>query len=245
MLRLQKYLAECGVASRRASEQLIAEGRVTVNGEVAQVGRTVDPETDRVALDGAPVGRADDKVYIVLNKPRMTMTTAHDTHGRRTVLDLVDGLHARVFPVGRLDFDVEGVLLLTNDGELAFRLTHPSYEVEKVYLARVRGRMTPERAALLEKGVMLEDGMSAPAKAAVLNADDRSSQLRLAIHEGRKREVKRMCAAVGHPVQALQRTAFAHVRADNLRPGEWRFLSKAELDGLLRLVGMDSPRPAK
>ncbi|HOC72379.1 MAG TPA: pseudouridine synthase, partial [Candidatus Hydrogenedentes bacterium] len=195
-VRLQKFLAECGVASRRASEGLIEAGRVAVNGVTARVGQTVTPGVDRVTLDGAAVGETEEKVYLLLNKPLNCVTTARDTHGRRTVLECVRGLTSRVFPVGRLDFDVEGALLLTNDGELAFRLTHPRFEVEKVYLAWVLGAVTPEAARRLEAGVRLEDGMTSPAKVAVLNGGPKTSLIRLTIHEGRKHEVKRMCAAV-------------------------------------------------
>src|SRR5207244_3450700 len=193
--RLQKVLARAGVGSRRTNEMLIAEGRVTVNGEVAVLGRRVDPVHDRVALDGVPVVVDATIVHWVLNKPAGYVTSAHDTHGRPTVLDLVPG-EPRVFPVGRLDMDTEGLLLLTNDGDLAHRLTHPSFGVDKEYLAHVEG--TPSTAAVtrLRHGVELEDGPTAPAKAALLD----KSLLRIVIHEGRKRQVRRMCEAIGHPV---------------------------------------------
>jgi len=236
-VRLQKYLAECGVASRRASETLIAEGRVSINGVTATLGQSVDPATDRVAVDGRRLG-ADEKVYIVLNKPRNVVTTARDTHGRRTVLDCVHSSDARLFPVGRLDFDVEGVLLLTNDGELAFRLIHPKFGIEKEYLAWVRGKMEPAAAARLERGVELEDGPTAPAKVNVLETRSGNSLVRLIIHEGRKREVKRMCDAVGHPVQTLRRITFAGVEVNGMRPGEWRNLTEGEVAGLKTLVGL-------
>jgi pseudouridine synthase len=237
VVRLQKYLAECGVASRRASETLIAEGRVSINGVTATLGQSVDPATDRVAVDGRELG-TDEKVYIVLNKPRNVVTTARDTHGRRTVLDCVHSNDARVFPVGRLDFDVEGVLLLTNDGELAFRLIHPKFEIEKEYLAWVRGKMEPAAAARLEAGVELEDGPTAPAKVSVLETRSGNSLVRLIIHEGRKREVKRMCAAVGHPVQTLRRITFAGIEVNGMRPGEWRNLTEREVAGLKKIVGL-------
>ena len=235
-VRLQKFLAECGVASRRASEGLIEAGRVAVNGATARVGQTVTPGVDRVTLDGAAVGAAEEKVDLLLNKPRNSVTTARDTHGRRTVLECVRGLSSRVFPVGRLDFDVEGALLLTNDGELAFRLTHPRFEVEKVYLAWVLGPVTTEAVRRLEAGVRLEDGMTSPARVAVLNSGPKTSLIRLAIHEGRKHEVKRMCAAVGHPVHALRRVEFAGLPVEGLRPGEWRCLTDAEVGHLHALT---------
>jgi 23S rRNA pseudouridine2605 synthase len=237
VIRLQKYLAECGVASRRASEGLILAGRVQVNGAVAAIGCSIDPETDTVAVDGRPLAK-DEKVYIVLNKPAGSVTTANDTHGRKTVLDCVRGAKARVFPVGRLDMDVEGVLLLTNDGELAHRLIHPSFEVEKVYHAWVRGIFNETAAARLEKGVLLEDGMTAPARVQILKQSKNSTLIELTLHEGRKREVKRMCAEVGHPVRILQRVAFGELRANGLRPGEWRYLSAGEISMLRRRAGL-------
>jgi pseudouridine synthase len=239
-MRIQKYLAECGVASRRASERLIEDGRVRVNGLMAEIGQNVDPETDKILVDGKPVKNEDEKVYLVINKPVDCVTTASDTHGRKTVIDFVSGINARVFPVGRLDMDVEGVLILTNDGDLAFRLMHPSYEVDKVYLVWVRGHMSAESAIRLEKGVELEDGLTAPAQAVILNEGERTTLVRLTLHEGRKREVKRMCAAVGHPVRRLQRIAFGNVQCKGLRPGEWRHLTRQELDGLRKLADLGS-----
>jgi len=236
-MRLQKYLAVCGVASRRAAEQLIAAGRVTVNGAIAQIGQCVDPDADRIRVDRQPI-EPDQKVYIVLNKPEDVITTAKDTHGRKTVLDCVDGVKARVFPVGRLDRDVEGVLLLMNDGELAHRLLHPQFEVDKVYLAWVYGEMTAHTAMKMEQGVELEEGVTAPAKAVILNAGKETSLLRLTLHEGHKREVKRLCAAIGHPVRTLHRIAFGNIKAKGLRPGEWRYLSDSEVAGLHKLAGM-------
>lgn len=239
VVRLQKYLAECGVASRRACEELIAAKRVRVNGEIAEIGRTIDPAADTVEVDGRTIAQ-DQKIYIVLNKPAGTVTTASDTHGRKTVLDCVRGVSARVFPVGRLDMDVEGVLLLTNDGELAHRLIHPSFEVKKIYQAWVRGHFAPEAGQRLEQGVLLDDGMTAPAQVEVLRRSQNSTLIQLTIHEGRKREVKRMCAAVGHPVRHLQRVAFGELRANGLRPGEWRYLTPGEIQVLRDHAGLNS-----
>jgi len=238
VVRLQKYLAECGVASRRASEALISAGRVSVNGTTAALGQSVDPAADRVAVDGRELG-TDDKVYIVLNKPRNVVTTAKDTHGRRTVLDCVHSTDTRLFPVGRLDFDTEGVLLLTNDGELAFRLIHPKFGIEKEYLAWVRGKMDATAAKRLEAGVELEDGPTAPARVSVIESRTGTSLVKLVIHEGRKREVKRMCDAVGHPVQSLRRITFAGIEVNGMRPGEWRNLTATEVAGLKALVGLE------
>jgi pseudouridine synthase len=234
-MRLQRYLAQCGVASRRNAEQLIQDGRVSVNGEVARLGRNIDPEADEVALDGTPVGR-DSKVYILLNKPRGVITSTRDTHKRRTVVDCLGGVRTRVYPVGRLDMDVEGALLLTNDGELAYRLTHPKYEVDKVYVAEVRGKMDDAAARKLAAGVDLDDGPSAPAKVKVLKRLGADTLVRIVLHEGRKREVKRMCAAVGHPVKKLRRTAVGELSVRGMKPGQWRYLEQAELDALRRLT---------
>ena len=238
-MRLQKYLAECGVASRRACEALIAEGRVTVNGATALIGQSIEPGRDEVRVDGQLAG-VDDKVYIVLNKPAGTVTTAKDTHGRDTVLDCVQGLPERVFPVGRLDQDTEGVLLLTNDGELANRLLHPRYGVDKIYLARVWGHVKPATLHRLVEGVELEDG---PAAAIAVEMDESrrdsaTTYLQLTLREGRKREVKRLCEAVGHRVRRLRRLSFAGITANGLRPGQWRYLSGVEVRMLRHKVGL-------
>ncbi len=234
-MRLQRYLALCGIASRRASETLIRDGRVTVNGAIAALGSSVDPDHDEVRVNGKPI-RRERPVYILLHKPKGTITTVDDPQGRRTVLDCLQGVRARVYPVGRLDLDVSGVLLLTNDGELAQRLTHPRYGVTKVYIATVRGHVSDEALRRLETGVPLADGVSAPARAAILGRDKDTTRLRLTLHEGRKREVKRMCAEIGHDVVKLRRTLFAGIEAGSLRPGQWRWLRPAEVAHLRRLV---------
>ena len=236
-MRLQQFMASCGVASRRASETIITAGRVTVNGQTATLGQSIDPSQDAVSVDGKPL-QTDDKVYVLLNKPRGVITSAKDTHGRKTVLECVRGVRERVFPVGRLDYDVEGALLMTNDGDLAFRLMHPTYEIEKVYLAWVKGKMTQETAAALEKGVQLDDGMTAPAKVHIKSTGEQSTLIQLVLTEGRKREVKRMCTHVGHRVIELQRIAVANVNVEGLRPGEWRYLTKNEVRGLKKLTGL-------
>jgi pseudouridine synthase len=236
-LRLQKYLAECGAGSRRRCEEFISAGRVAVNGQAATLGQSVDPEADRITLDGDPVLR-DSKVYVLLNKPKGVITTAQDTHERRTVLEIIEGVRARVFPVGRLDLDVAGTLLLTNDGELSHRLTHPSFGVDKVYLAWVQGCATAATAQKLSDGIVLEDGRTAPAKVSILKHARDSTLIRLVIHEGRKRLVKRMCAAAGHPVRDLFRVAFGGVSAEDLQPGEWRYLSAQEVAHLRRITGL-------
>lgn len=228
-VRLQKVLAQAGLGSRRVCEELIDRRRVRVNGEVAQLGRRVDPEVDVVEVDGAQIGVRAGLVHYVLNKPAGVITTAADTHGRPTVIELVP-TEPRVFPVGRLDAETEGLLLITNDGDLAHRLTHPSYGVDKEYLAEVAGE--PHRGAIrrLREGVELEDGVTAPAKVAVLG--DRL--LRITIHEGRNRQVRRMCDAVGFPVVRLVRTRIGSLSDRTLKPGEWRLLTQDEVRALER-----------
>jgi 23S rRNA pseudouridine2605 synthase len=226
--RLQKTLARLGFGSRRVCEALIAAGRVTVNGAVAELGRRLDPEADTVEVDGVPIGVRPGLVHYLLNKPRGVVTTAADTHGRPTVVALVPA-EPRVFPVGRLDADTEGLLLLTNDGDLAHRLTHPSFGVEKEYVAEVEGRLSPAAVRRLREGVDLEDGRTAPAKVA---AED--NVLRITIHEGRNRQVRRMCEAVGHPVVRLVRTRIGPVADRSLKPGAWRPLTTDEVRALER-----------
>ena len=229
--RLQKVLARVGIGSRRVCEDLIAEGRVLVDGEMAVLGRRVDPETALIEVDGAPVGVRPDLVHYVLNKPAGVVTTADDPQGRPTVVGLVPD-EPRVFPVGRLDVDTEGLLLLTNDGELAHRLTHPSYGVEKEYVAEVEG--LPTRAVLrrLREGVELDDGLTAPARATLVDP----SVVRLTIHEGRNRQVRRMCEAVGHSVVRLVRTRIGPLADRSLAPGAWRELTGDEVRSLQRAV---------
>ncbi len=225
--RLQKVLARVGIGSRRHNEELIAAGRVTVNGAIALLGRRVDDAIDEVAVDGVPIGIAPGLIYYLLNKPSGCVTTADDPEGRPIVLDLVPS-EPRVFPVGRLDFETEGLLLLTNDGPLTHRLTHPSFGVEKEYMAHVEGE--PSRGAMrtLREGVELEDGITEPAKVSLLSPN----LLKLVIHEGRNRQVRRMCEAVGHPVLRLVRSRIAQLRDPELAPGQWRLLSTEEARSL-------------
>ena len=233
--RLQKVLARAGLGSRRACEALIEEGRVEVNGEVAILGRRVDTEHDRVAVDGVTIPVRPGLVYYLLNKPAKVVTTAHDPEGRPTVVDLVPP-EPRVFPVGRLDWDTEGLLLLTNDGDLAHGLTHPSRGVPKTYLAEVAG--VPGRDALrrLREGVDLDDGRTAPARARLIQTTPTGTALEVVIHEGRNRQVRRMCEAVGHPVRRLVRTRFGPLRDQRLGPGQWRPLSPQEIRSLYEAI---------
>jgi 23S rRNA pseudouridine2605 synthase len=225
--RLQKVLARVGFGSRRTCEELIDEGRVRVNGDIAILGRRVDAERDRIEVDGEPVGVQAGLVYYLLNKPAGVVTTASDTHGRPTVVELVPD-DPRVFPVGRLDADTEGLLILTNDGELTHRLTHPSFGVEKEYVAEVAGHPSPAAVRRLREGVELDDGRTAPANVAL----DPPSVLRITIHEGKNRQVRRMCEAIGHPVTRLVRVRIGPLSDRSLPPGAWRPLTTAEVRSL-------------
>ncbi len=233
-MRLNAYLARAGVASRRRADELIKAGRVTVNGGRGQLNTFV-AENDRVEVDGRPVAKQQ-LTYVLLHKPAGVVTTARDPHARRTVVDLVRH-EARVVPVGRLDADTTGALLLTNDGELAHRLAHPRYGVEKTYVADVEGE--PDDAALraLETGVELEDGRTAPAQARRLG----KSRVELTLHEGRKHQVKRMLEAVGHPVTRLHRSVYAGVRLEGLEPGAWRELEPSEVERLRTMTRAPGP----
>ena len=226
-MRLNAYLARAGIASRRGSEELIRAGRVTVNGETAGLTTFVEGG-DRVVVDGTEVA-LEPLAYILLNKPAGVVTTARDPQGRPTVVGLVDHDY-RVVPVGRLDADTTGVLLLTNDGRLAHRLMHPRYEVDKTYEAEVEGEPTDADLARLAHGVELDDGPTAPAEVQRLAP----RRVELTIHEGRKHQVKRMLAAIGHPVTRLHRSSYAGLTPDGLAPGEWRELSAEELERLRR-----------
>ena len=233
-MRLAKYLAHAGVASRRSAEGLIAAGRVTVEGEVVTDPARDVGEGSRVALDGRPLAGAEPRVVFAVNKPVGVVSTARDTHGRRTVVELVDAPGLRLYPVGRLDADSSGLILLTNDGELANRLTHPRFEVPKTYRARLGGGPVGDATlGRLRRGVQLEDGLTAPAQARRVRGDRGAGDtIELTIHEGRNRQVRRMCEAVGHPVLALQRVAFGPLRLGNLAPGAHRRLGDAELERL-------------
>lgn len=225
--RLQKVLARAGFGSRRACEELIAAGRVAVDGDRAELGRRVDVAVSRVEVDGVPLSLRADLVHYLLNKPAGVVTTAHDPQGRPTVVSLVPAT-PRVFPVGRLDVDTEGLLVLTNDGDLAQRLTHPSFGVEKEYVAEVEGVPGPGALRALRRGVELEDGPTAPARVGVLAP----GVLRIVVHEGRNRQVRRMCEAVGHPVRRLVRTRIGPLTDRTLRPGSHRPLRPAEVRAL-------------
>ncbi len=238
--RIQKILARMGVASRRKAEELIAEGRVVVNGRTAVLGMKADPERDHIRVDGRPLRRPEPKVYIMLNKPPGVLTTLEDTEGRPTVKQLIGSLRFRVYPVGRLDFNSEGLLLLTNDGELAYRVIHPSHKVPKTYLVKIKGVIGEDDLNRLRRGVMLDDGMTAPARIRRVRMPraEKNSWLEVTIHEGRKRQIRRMFERVGHAVLKLKRIRIDGLELGGLRPGQWRYLSDDELKRLKRSLMM-------
>jgi 23S rRNA pseudouridine2605 synthase len=236
-VRLQKVLAAAGVASRRASEQMIAEGRVEVNGRMVTVqGLRVDPQRDVIRVDGQRIPMPRGHVYLAFNKPRGVVSTLEDPQGRPTLAQYVEGRKERLFHVGRLDVDTEGLLILTNDGEFAHRLAHPSYEVPKTYVAEVVG--TVDRATLnrLRRPIMLDDGPVRAEHVRLVSATAERSMVRITLHEGRNRIVRRMLDSVGHPVRRLSRISIGPVRLGDLRPGELRDLDQTELGKLLDLV---------
>lgn len=237
--RLQKVLAAIGFGSRRTCEDLIAAERVTVNGEIAVLGRRVDADADLIEVDGAPIGVKPGLVYYVLNKPAGVVTTSSDTHDRTTVLDLVPP-EPRVFSIGRLDLETEGLLLITNDGELANRIAHPSHGVDKEYLAEVaHGEVPAGKLRQLRDGVELEDGRTAPAKV----SQPSPGVLKITIHEGKNRQVRRMCEAVGHPVTRLVRTRIGPMQDRTLQPGVWRAWTTEERNAMVEAVATTEVRP--
>jgi 23S rRNA pseudouridine2605 synthase len=236
LVRLQKILAEAGVASRRGGEELIRAGRVSVNGQViSKLGFKADPELDRIRVDGKPLPRPAPKVYYLLYKPRGVITSLKDPEGRPTVKDLLPRIKVKVFPVGRLDYDAEGILLLTNDGEMAMHLSHPRYGAARTYLVKVKGALTQGEMEQLEQGVMLADGMSPAMRVAPARRLAKNSWLRITLHEGRNRVIKRTFEAIHHPVLQLRRIKFASLTLAGLGPGDCRPLSSEEIEQLRRV----------
>jgi 23S rRNA pseudouridine2605 synthase len=235
--RLQKVIAHAGIASRRKAEELILQGKVTVNGEVVkQLGTKVGPN-DVVEVNGIKVEK-EEPVYFLFYKPKGVVTTVKDDKNRKTVLDFFPDVTERIYPVGRLDYDTSGILLMTNDGEFANLLTHPKYEIEKTYIAKVKGIPTREHLKQLQKGVRLDDGLTAPAKAKFLSADKRKNTaiIELTIHEGRNRQVRRMFEKIGYPVMKLKRERYAFLDLTGLNAGEWRPLTPHEVKQLIVLA---------
>jgi 23S rRNA pseudouridine2605 synthase len=237
-MQLNRYLALCGVASRRGANEVIRQGRVTLNGEsVIRLGVQVDPDNDAVSVDGKPVRPEARKRYVLLNKPPDVLTTVSDDRDRKTVVDII-GLPERIFPVGRLDFDTTGVLLLTNDGDLAFRLAHPKYEIDKIYRAWVQGVVKLSEINQLRSGVVIDEDVVVNGDAEIIQTQKDKSLIEIRIHEGRKRQIRLMMKAIGHPVLSLERICYAGLTVGRLKPGEWRELTEKEVQKLYRITGL-------
>lgn len=232
-VRLQKYMAEAGIASRRKSEELIAAGKVRVNGKVAEIGDKINPRTDKVTVSGKKVVKSKKHVYIMLHKPRGFITTMHDEMDRKCVAELIDDVPERVYPVGRLDRESEGLLLLTNDGEFANALTHPSKHVPKTYRVTVRPDVTKEQLAAFENGIEIDGKMTLPAEVRVLDKQEGRVVLEVVIYEGRNRQIRKMCEALGLEVARLKRTKIGSLKLGMLKPGEYRYMTEEEIHGLL------------
>ncbi len=240
--RLQKILAQAGVCSRRAAEELIRTGQVTVDGEVVtEMGLKVDSKTQKIVAKGQPIGFSEKKVYVLLNKPEGFVTTLDDPQGRPIVTSLVKKIPERLFPVGRLDFESKGALILTNDGDLAQRVQHPSFEVNKTYVARVTGKPTAAELAQLENGVEIEGQLTAPATLKVRKSTPKESVIEITIHEGRKRQIRKMFTAIGHHVNELTRIAYGNLKLGSLSPGKFRYLSQADIARIFKKEKKASP----
>lgn len=236
LIRLQKFLAEAEIASRRKSEEYITQGRVKVNGKtVTELGTKIDDEKDMVEFDGKTIRKNEKLVYIMLHKPEGCVTTAKDQFNRKTVLEYTSDIKERIYPVGRLDYDTSGLLLLTNDGELTYRLTHPRHNVEKTYIACVKAAPSKEEMQKFENGIFIDGKKTAPAKISVIKSKDSLVRLKIIIHEGRNRQVRKMCAAIGHPVIRLKRTATGQLTLGELKKGEYRHLTQEEVNYLKSL----------
>jgi 23S rRNA pseudouridine2605 synthase len=233
--RLQKILAKAGIASRRKAEELIRAGRVRVDGKVVtEMGIRVDPDAQEIECDGIPVAAQEKKIYILLHKPAGFLSTVHDPQGRPIVTDLLQSIKERVYPVGRLDLDTEGALLLTNDGELAQKILHPSNEVNRTYVAKVKGKPSLKKLAALSRGIELEGRKTWPAEVEVLHSEARETTIRIVIHEGRKRQIRKMFEAVGHPVLKLKRIAYGQLELGDLASGKYRFLGPGDIKMIFR-----------
>ncbi|NLK69771.1 MAG: rRNA pseudouridine synthase [Clostridiaceae bacterium] len=232
-MRLQKALAHSGVASRRRAEEYIREGRVKVNGQVVNEMGVVVTANDNIEVDGKPIKLESKKVYILLHKPKGYITSVSDPKGRKTVIDLIDGIEERIYPVGRLDYDSSGLLFLTNDGQFANFLMHPKHEILKTYIVTVKGKPSENAIQSLRKGIKIENYITAPAYVNVLSIYENKTKLEITIHEGRNRQVRKMCEKIGNPVIRLKRVAYGGVQLGNLKPGEWRYLTESEKKRLM------------
>jgi 23S rRNA pseudouridine2605 synthase len=236
--RLQKFISECGISSRRKAEILISEGHVKVNGRISKIGDTVNPIKDKVTVDGITIKANKEKIYIALNKPRGYVTTLNDEFGRKNVTELITGISTRLYPVGRLDKDSEGLLLLTDDGRFANALTHPSHHVAKVYRASVIPEITEEQLLQIEQGIVIDGIKTAPAKAKLIRQEKGRAVVEITLFEGRNRQIRHMCEALGLEVARLNRIAVGNISLGGLASGEYRELEKNELKSLFKLAGL-------
>ena len=237
--RLQKILSRAGVASRRTAEQMILDGRVAVDGKIiTELGTKFDVTINKIAVDGKTINYTEEKKYILLNKPKNIISSAKDDRGRKTVVDLITDISERIFPVGRLDYDTEGLILLTNDGELMNALLHPKFQINKTYLAKVTGNITKDKLEKLQNGIQLDDGLTAPAIIRVIGKSNTEAKIEITIHEGRNRQVRRMFNAIDCEVKKLKRIKFANLTIHNLKAGQYRQLNKIELENLYQMAGL-------
>lgn len=238
-MRLNKFLSHCGIASRRKADEMIQAGRVLVNGEkVTTLGMVIDENVDRVVVDEHDIFLPEDDSYVILNKPKGYISSMVDKFNRPTVIELIKGVPGRVYPVGRLDLDTEGILLLTNDGELAYRLAHPRFEIKKVYVVTVKGFFPADLVDRFEEGIRLEDGYVAKCKAKIVIAQNEMSVIQLELTEGKKREIRRIFAALGYQVKHLKRIRFADISCEGMGLGSWRHLNRKEVQKLKRKVDL-------
>lgn len=232
-MRLQKFIANSGVTSRRKAEELIKEGRVKVNGKIInKLGTKINPECDIVEVDGKRIEIVKKKIYVLLNKPEGYVTTLKDSHNDNIVLDLIKGINQRIFPVGRLDKDTSGLLIMTNDGDLAYKLTHPSHGVWKKYIVLVKGHPSKKEIEKIRKGIYIDGKKTSKAYVKLIKKYDRTSKLEISIHEGRNRQIRKMCEHIGHPVISLKRIAIGNININGLKKGQWRYLTKDEINYL-------------
>lgn len=235
-MRLQKYLAICGIASRRKSEQIILQGRVKVNGKVVnKLGVKIDPDKDIVLVDNKLIKLPKKYIYIAINKPEGYITSVKDQFNRPTVIDLIKEIKERVYPVGRLDYDTSGLLILTNDGDLTYKLTHPKHEIKKVYIAKIKGIPTERELEAFRKGLRIDNYITSKAEIEILSTNRSSSVVKIVIHEGKNRQIRKMCEKINHPVIKLKRVAIGKIKLGNLKKGSWRYLSKEEIEYLKKL----------
>lgn len=233
--RLQKYMASCGVASRRKCEDIILEGRVEVNGiKIKELGTKIISGKDIIKVDGNIIKPEENKIYILLNKPKGYVCTAKDEKGRKTILDLVK-VKERIYPIGRLDMDTSGIIILTNDGEIYNKIIHPKFEKIKTYNAKVKGTIKKDHIELFKKGIDIGDYITAPAALEIFKTNKDTSEIIIKIHEGKNRQVRRMCKSIGHPVIDLDRISIGNISKGDLKLGEWRYLTKKEIDYIIKI----------